>query len=35
MEHLPASLSVGLIFLGAAVDAVPLSKALGMGSIIG
>ena len=35
MEHLPAWLSGGLIFLGAAVAAVPLSKALGMGSIIG
>ncbi|WP_427913758.1 glutathione-regulated potassium-efflux system protein KefC [Ramlibacter sp. MMS24-I3-19] len=36
MEHmLPAWLSNSLIYLGAAVIAVPLSRALGLGSIIG
>ncbi|MBA2965102.1 MULTISPECIES: glutathione-regulated potassium-efflux system protein KefC [Ramlibacter] len=35
MEHLPAWLSSSLIYLGAAVIAVPLSRALGLGSIIG
>ncbi|MFV0681497.1 glutathione-regulated potassium-efflux system protein KefC [Ottowia sp.] len=35
MEHLPTWLSGSLIFLGAAVIAVPVSKALGLGSIIG
>jgi glutathione-regulated potassium-efflux system ancillary protein KefC len=35
MEHAPAWLTNSLIYLGAAVIAVPLSKALGLGSIIG
>ena len=35
MEHLPGWLSASLIFLAAAVAAVPLSKALGLGAIIG
>lgn len=35
MEHAPAWLTSSLIYLGAAVFAVPLSKALGLGSIIG
>ena len=35
MEHLPGWLSGSLIFLGAAVVAVPLSRALGLGAIIG
>lgn len=35
MEHSPAWLVNSLIYLGAAVLAVPLSKALGLGSIIG
>ena len=35
MEHLPSWLSGSLIFLGAAVIAVPVSKALGLGAIIG
>src|SRR5438128_9294051 len=35
MEHLPAWLSSSLIYLGAAVIAVPVSRALGLGSIIG
>lgn len=35
MEHAPAWLTSSLIYLGAAVIAVPLSKALGLGSIIG
>ncbi|MFM9881098.1 MAG: glutathione-regulated potassium-efflux system protein KefC [Burkholderiaceae bacterium] len=35
MEHSPAWLISSLIYLGAAVIAVPLSKALGLGSIIG
>ncbi|WP_332777426.1 glutathione-regulated potassium-efflux system protein KefC [Polaromonas sp.] len=35
MEHAPAWLVNSLIYLGAAVFAVPLSKALGLGSIIG
>jgi glutathione-regulated potassium-efflux system ancillary protein KefC len=35
MEHAPAWLVNSLIYLGAAVIAVPLSKALGLGSIIG
>jgi glutathione-regulated potassium-efflux system ancillary protein KefC len=34
-HHLPTWLSSSLIYLGAAVLAVPLSKALGLGSIIG
>ncbi|RZI70948.1 MAG: glutathione-regulated potassium-efflux system protein KefC [Variovorax sp.] len=35
MEHTPAWLVNSLIYLGAAVFVVPLSKALGLGSIIG
>jgi glutathione-regulated potassium-efflux system ancillary protein KefC len=35
MEHAPAWLTSSLIYLGAAVLVVPLSKALGLGSIIG
>ena len=35
MEHAPAWLTNSLIYLGAAVLAVPLSRALGLGSIIG
>ncbi len=35
MEHAPAWLTNSLIYLGAAVIAVPLSKALGLGAIIG
>jgi glutathione-regulated potassium-efflux system ancillary protein KefC len=35
MEHAPAWLTSSLIYLGAAVIAVPLSKYLGLGSIIG
>jgi glutathione-regulated potassium-efflux system ancillary protein KefC len=35
MEHLPTWLSGSLIYLGAAVIAVPVSRALGLGSIIG
>jgi glutathione-regulated potassium-efflux system ancillary protein KefC len=35
VEHAPAWLINSLIYLGAAVFAVPLSKALGLGSIIG
>ncbi len=35
MEHAPAWLVSSLIYLGAAVIVVPLSKALGLGSIIG
>ena len=35
MEHIPGWLTSSLIYLGAAVIAVPLSKALGLGSIIG
>ncbi|MCA0326675.1 MAG: glutathione-regulated potassium-efflux system protein KefC [Proteobacteria bacterium] len=35
MEHLPTWLLGSLIFLGAAVLAVPISKALGLGAIIG
>jgi glutathione-regulated potassium-efflux system ancillary protein KefC len=35
MEHAPAWLINSLIYLGAAVFVVPLSKALGLGSIIG
>lgn len=35
MEHAPTWLINSLIYLGAAVFAVPLSKALGLGSIIG
>jgi glutathione-regulated potassium-efflux system ancillary protein KefC len=35
LEHAPAWLTNSLIYLGAAVFAVPLSKALGLGSIIG
>jgi glutathione-regulated potassium-efflux system ancillary protein KefC len=35
MEHLPAWLANALIYLGAAVFAVPLARALGLGSIIG
>ncbi len=35
MEHAPAWLISSLIYLGAAVLVVPLSKALGLGSIIG
>ena len=35
MEHAPAWLINSLIYLGAAVLVVPLSKALGLGSIIG
>ena len=35
MEHAPAWLTASLIYLAAAVAAVPLSKAVGLGSIIG
>ncbi|MCG2591734.1 glutathione-regulated potassium-efflux system protein KefC [Ramlibacter sp. XY19] len=35
MEHAPAWLTNSLIYLGAAVIAVPLSKAIGLGSILG
>jgi glutathione-regulated potassium-efflux system ancillary protein KefC len=35
MEHAPSWLTSSLIYLAAAVAAVPLSKALGLGSIIG
>ncbi|MEY4295589.1 MAG: hypothetical protein RLY82_1277, partial [Pseudomonadota bacterium] len=35
MEHIPSWLSSSLIYLSAAVLAVPISKALGLGSIIG
>ncbi len=35
MEHAPAWLTNSLIYLSAAVLVVPLSKALGLGSIIG
>lgn len=35
MEHAPSWLINSLIYLGAAVIAVPVSKALGLGSIIG
>ena len=35
MDHLPSWLSSSLIYLSAAVIAVPLSRALGLGSIIG
>lgn len=35
MEHAPAWLTSSLIYLGAAVAVVPISKALGLGSIIG
>lgn len=35
MEHAPTWLTYGLMYLSAAVLAVPLSKALGLGSIIG
>ena len=35
MEHMPAWLVNGFIYLSAAVIAVPVSKALGLGSIIG
>ncbi len=35
MEHAPAWLTSSLIYLGAAVIVVPLSRALGLGSIIG
>ncbi len=35
MDHTPSWLSSSLIYLAAAVAAVPLSKALGLGSIIG
>ena len=35
VEHAPAWLTNSLIYLGAAVIAVPLSRALGLGSIIG
>ena len=35
MEHLPAWLTNSLIYLGAAVIAVPLSRAIGLGSILG
>ena len=35
MEHAPAWLTNSLIYLGAAVIAVPLSRCLGLGSIIG
>src|SRR5207342_786163 len=35
MEHAPAWLTNSLIYLGAAVIVVPLSRALGLGSIIG
>ena len=35
MEHAPAWLTNSLIYLGAAVFVVPLSKALGLGAIIG
>jgi glutathione-regulated potassium-efflux system ancillary protein KefC len=35
MDHLPSWLANSLIFLGAAVFAVPLARAIGLGSIIG
>ena len=35
MEHEPAWLTGSLIYLAAAVIAVPLARALGLGSIIG
>jgi glutathione-regulated potassium-efflux system ancillary protein KefC len=35
IEHAPAWLTNSLIYLSAAVIAVPLSRALGLGSIIG
>jgi glutathione-regulated potassium-efflux system ancillary protein KefC len=35
MEHMPGWLSASLIYLGAAVIAVPLSRAVGLGSILG
>jgi glutathione-regulated potassium-efflux system ancillary protein KefC len=35
MDHLPSWLANSLIFLGAAVFAVPLARAVGLGSIIG
>ena len=35
MEHAPTRLTYGLMYLSAAVLAVPLAKALGLGSIIG
>jgi glutathione-regulated potassium-efflux system ancillary protein KefC len=35
MEHAPAWLTSSLIYLSAAVLVVPLSKALGLGAIIG
>ena len=35
MEHAPTWLTYGLMYLSAAVLAVPLAKALGLGSIIG
>ena len=35
MEHAPAWLINSLMYLSAAVIAVPLSKALGLGSILG
>jgi glutathione-regulated potassium-efflux system ancillary protein KefC len=35
MEHAPAWLTSSLIYLGAAVIAVPLSRALGLGAILG
>jgi glutathione-regulated potassium-efflux system ancillary protein KefC len=35
MEHAPAWLTNSLIYLGAAVFAVPISRAIGLGSIIG
>ncbi|HET8746865.1 MAG TPA: glutathione-regulated potassium-efflux system protein KefC [Ramlibacter sp.] len=35
MEHAPAWLTNSLIYLGAAVAAVPLSRAIGLGSILG
>ncbi|WP_374669830.1 glutathione-regulated potassium-efflux system protein KefC [Ramlibacter sp.] len=35
MEHTPAWLTYSLIYLGAAVIAVPLSRALGLGAILG
>ena len=35
MEHAPAWLTYSLIYLAAAVIAVPLSRALGLGAILG
>ena len=35
MEHTPACLSLSFLYLSAAVLAVPISRAVGLGSIIG